>query len=59
MKEFGNDNGVVYVSRSEDALMKVVELIESGDIESKGKKAMGFVENNDWEKITDEFEKIL
>ena len=59
MKEFGNDNGVIYVSRSEDALKKAVALIETGAIESEGKKARKFVANNDWEKITDEFERVL
>jgi len=59
MKEFGNDHGVIYVNKSEDALKKAVELIENGSIEEEGNKARGFVENNNWEKITDEFEGIL
>ncbi len=59
IKEFGNDNGVIYVGRSEDALKKAGELIETERIEKEGIKARRFVENNNWEKITDEFEKVL
>jgi len=59
MKEFGEDNGVVYVDRPEDALWKAIELIENGCIEKEGIKARKFVEGNSWDKITDEFEKIL
>lgn len=32
----GNDNGVIYVSRSEDALKKAVELIETERTRSRG-----------------------
>jgi glycosyltransferase involved in cell wall biosynthesis len=59
MREFGEDNGVVYVDKPEDAITKATELIRSGRIEELGQKARGFVERYRWENITDEFEKIL
>jgi glycosyltransferase involved in cell wall biosynthesis len=59
MREFGEDNGVVYVDKPEDAVTKAMELIQSGKIEELGQKARGFVERYSWQSITDEFEKIL
>jgi glycosyltransferase involved in cell wall biosynthesis len=59
MKEFGEDNGVVYVDNPEDAVAKATELIQSGKIEELGQKARSFVEKYSWQSITDEFEKIL
>lgn len=59
MKEFGEGHGVIYVDRSEDALKRAIELVEKGSIEEEGRKAREFVEGNGWEKITDEFERVL
>jgi len=59
MREFGEDNGVVYVDRPEEAATKALELIQSGKIEELGGKARRFVEKYSWQSITDEFEKIL
>lgn len=59
MKEFGNDNGVLYVDRSEDVVAKAVELVQNGSVNELGSKARSFAERNSWDDITDEFEKIL
>jgi len=59
MREFGEDNGVVYVDKPEDVVTKAMELIQSGKIEELGQKARSFVEGYSWENITDQFEKIL
>ena len=59
MKEFGEDNGVIYVDKPEDALKKAVELIGDGSIEEEGRKARKLVEKYSWDSITDEFEKVL
>jgi glycosyltransferase involved in cell wall biosynthesis len=59
MREFGEDNGVVYVDKPEDVVTKAMELIQSGRIEELGQKARSFVERYSWQNITDEFEKIL
>ncbi|MCL0069511.1 glycosyltransferase family 4 protein [Dehalococcoidia bacterium] len=59
MKEFGQDNGVVYVDSPQDVVTKALELIQNGSLEELGSKARSFVERNSWDNITDEFEKIL
>jgi len=58
-KEFGEDNGVVYVDSPEDVIARATELVQSGRIVELGSKARRFVERNSWDNITDEFEKIL
>jgi len=59
IKEFGEDNGVVYVDGPEDVVTKSIELIQNGTVKELGSKARSFVERNSWDSITDEFEKIL
>lgn len=59
MKEFGEDHGVIYVDKPEDALMKGIELIEGGMIGEHGPAARRFVERYSWDDIVDEFEGIL
>jgi glycosyltransferase involved in cell wall biosynthesis len=59
MREFGENNGVVYVDKPEDAISGAMELIQSGKIEELGQKARSFVERYSWENITDQFDKIL
>lgn len=55
IKEFGEDNGVTYVDKPED----VIEMALKLNLDEEGNKARDFVEGNDWETITDEFESIL
>ena len=59
MKEFGEDQGVIYVDKTEDVLKRAIELIEKGRVEEEGRKARGFVERYNWDDIVDEFEGIL
>lgn len=59
MKEFGEDNGVVYVDNPVDVIDKAKSLVEDGKIEKLGDKARKFVQKYRWDSITDEFEKIL
>lgn len=59
VKEFGHDNGVIYVDGPVDVLRKAIELINNGDVKKHGIRAWEFVKKHSWEKITDEFEKIL
>ena len=58
-KEFGEDHGVIYVNKTEDAFKKAIELVEKGSIEEEGRKARKFVEKYNWEDIVAEFEGIL
>ncbi len=59
MKEFGKNNGVVYVSKPEDAIDKAKSLVKDGKIGELGDKARKFVQKYSWDSITDGFEKIL
>ena len=59
MKEFGNDNGVIYVDKPEDTLDKAIELIENGTIKEHGLRARRFVEKYDWDNVVNDFEAIL
>lgn len=59
LKEFGVDNGVIYVDKPEDALKKVVELVENGAFQGHGLKARRFIENCGWDNVVAEFEGIL
>ena len=59
MKEFGEDNGVVYIDRPEGVVAKARELVQNGILEELGSKARNFVERYSWDNITDEFEGIL
>lgn len=55
MIEFGEKAGVFYVDQPEDVISRGFKL----DKDYAGKIARKFVENNDWESITDKFEKTL
>ena len=59
MKEFGENNGVVYVDKPEDVVKKATELVHDGNLEELGLKARGFAERYSWDNITDEFERVL
>jgi glycosyltransferase involved in cell wall biosynthesis len=59
MKEFGKNNGVVYVNKPKDAVRKAIELVQNGSAPELGLRAREFVERHSWDDITDEFEKIL
>jgi len=59
MKEFGSDNGVLYVERPEDALGKALEVIKADTIEANGEKARQFVRDTDWGTVVDQFEEVL
>jgi glycosyltransferase involved in cell wall biosynthesis len=59
MKEFGSDNGVLYIERPEDTLPKALELIKADAIEANGEKARQFVRDTDWGTVVDQFEEVL
>jgi len=59
MKEFGEDNGVVYIDQPEDTVAKALDLMSSGKVKDAGLKARKFAENYDWQTIADHFEKCL
>lgn len=55
MKEFGDNNGVIYINNPEDVIQEFFKI----DSYSEGLKARKFVENNDWDNIVDQFQEIL
>jgi glycosyltransferase involved in cell wall biosynthesis len=59
MKEFGSDNGVLWIERPEDALGKALQVIKAGTIEAHGEKARQFVRDNDWGTVVDQSEDVL
>jgi len=59
VKEFGEGNGVVFVDQPEDVVAEAIELVRNGRVEELGSRARSFVERYSWERITDEFERIL
>ena len=59
MKEFGDDNGVVYANAPEDIISQAVELSANGGIDRLSARAKAFMEAKNWDSTTDEFEKIL
>ena len=59
VKEFGEGNGVVYVSKPEDVAEKAIELIQDSSLKELGVKARNFAERYSWHNVTDELEEIL
>jgi len=59
VKEFGENNGVVYIDKTEDAVEKALELVAGGSLNEVGSKARCFVERCSWDNVSDEFEGIL
>lgn len=55
MKEFGLENGISYVEKPSDVLVKASSI----DVGAEGVKARRFAEDNDWYSITNEFESNL
>ncbi|MCX7912064.1 MAG: glycosyltransferase [Dehalococcoidales bacterium] len=59
LREFGTDNGIVYVSRPKEVLTRALELVRGGALEDLGAKARKFAMRNRWQNVADEFENIL
>ena len=59
VKEFGEDNGVLYVDKPEEVLKIAEELAESDRIQTEGIKARKFVEPSSWDIVVGEFEEKL
>jgi len=60
MREFGHNNGVVYVDQPTEVLKKAIELgNDNGSIGEYGVRARKLVEKHSWNKMTDDFEDIL
>ena len=59
VEEFGYNNGVFYVDKPSDVLLKAMELADQGDLAEFGAKAKIFIAGNGWDNLTDELETTL
>jgi len=59
VKEFGNNNGIIYVDEPRQVVKRTVRLIKNGDLAEQGLRAKGFVKRYSWDNITQDFEAIL
>ncbi len=58
-KEFGENHGINYINEAEEVLELAQNMSKKNIIHEEGLKGRAYVETNDWELITDKFEKIL
>jgi len=59
MKEFGNNNGIIYVNEAREVVKRTLELIKNGSLAEQGLRARRFVKRYSWDNITQDFEAIL
>lgn len=59
MKEFGNNNGIIYVNEAREVVKRTLELIKNGSLAEQGLKGKRFVKRYSWDNITQDFEAIL
>src|SRR5207249_3636364 len=59
VREFGEGHGVVYVDDPSQVVETANQLADNGQIGPLGALARDFVSKNDWETVTDEFERYL
>ena len=58
-KEFGYGNGIEYIRDACEVLDKVNEILSNDEYDEIAKKAREYVKSNDWEVITNKFEKAM
>lgn len=58
-KEFGEFHGIEYVNSASEVLACARSIIDSGNYDNIANLGRDFVKNNDWNLITDDFEKVL
>ena len=57
--EFGEENGLFYIEKPEHTVFKALEIKNKGLINFYGSKSKKTVVNNNWDKITKDFELCL
>jgi glycosyltransferase involved in cell wall biosynthesis len=58
-REFGENNGIVYINEAKEVLNTAQMIIDSNDYDKIATAGKNFVKSNDWEKIVDNFEETL
>ena len=59
IKEFGDNNGVLYVDKPEEVVRNAIKLAECKGIIKEGLKARNLVDKLSWNNIVDSFEGVL
>ena len=59
LKEFGENNGVVYIDKPEDTIKVEIDMIENNVIDEIGLKAKQFIKKCSWDSAASELETIL
>jgi len=59
VEEFGIGNGIVFVDKPEDTVELALQLVSDNKLKDIGEKAKNTVSGYSWDKITDDFIKIL
>ncbi|MCL2116612.1 MAG: glycosyltransferase [Methanobrevibacter sp.] len=58
-REFGENNGIVYINEAKEVLNIIQQIIDNNNYEDIANAGRDFVKSNDWENITNNFEKTL
>lgn len=58
-KEFSYGNGIEYVQKAEDVLALAQKILDENSYDEIADSGWKYVKNNDWESITDKFEKAM
>ncbi|UUX92232.1 glycosyltransferase family 4 protein [Methanoplanus endosymbiosus] len=59
IKEFGNDNGIIYANSPEETMITAQDILSKVNCHEYGVKARTFVEKYDWISISNQFEQTL
>lgn len=58
-REFGEDNGIIYVNEPQEVIATALEFAHSGKAGHEVANARRFVENMRWDSVVDRFETTL
>jgi glycosyltransferase involved in cell wall biosynthesis len=59
LKEFGIGNGILYAESPEEVLCIAKRILSDGTVKKEGRAARDYVQNLDWEVITNNFEQTI
>lgn len=58
-KEFGEGHGIVYINEAKEVLPRAQSILNNGKYNEIANSGREFVKSNDWNVITNNFEKVL
>ena len=58
-KEFGENNGILYIEDSTETIDKVKSLTKEEKFDDVGLRGYNFVKNNNWNNIVNQFEAVI